>query len=58
VKRLPKNATFPVVMSFEHHHSGGEEIPVHMRCVVASNATGGCLVVDVPVDFYDKLELK
>lgn len=53
VKRLSKDAKFPVVTSIPHYHSGGVEVEAHARCIVMVGDHH--LAVDVPQAFFDKL---
>ena len=60
VATLP-DLKFPVMHTLPHHHRAGEPCEEHMRCVVYvcrtpdDPAAGEHVVVDVPLDFYERL---
>jgi hypothetical protein len=55
VKTLPKRHVYPVVESFPHFHAGGLRVAEHVRCWVAYNFAGDCLMVDIPKAMFDAL---
>ncbi len=55
VNRLSDNGKFPVTMTLPHHHRHGEPAEPHMRAMVVMDAQGVIAVVDMPLDFWDRL---
>src|SRR5262245_11989402 len=49
------DARFPITFTLLHHHRHGEPAETHMRAMVLMNDKGGIAIVDMPLEFWDRL---
>ena len=54
INSLP-DARFPVTLTLLHHHRHGEPAEEHMRAMVVLDDKGGIAIVDMPLEFWDRL---
>jgi len=50
------DSKFPVLTALRHHYRAGVPCKTHMRCIVELGDTG-MLIVDVPMPFYERLQV-
>jgi hypothetical protein len=54
INTLP-DGRFPVSDNFPHYHRHFEPAEEHMRAFVMTDAEGGIVAVDMPLDFWERL---
>src|SRR5262245_51969924 len=49
------DAQYPVELNLLHHHRHGEPAETHMRAMVVMNDKDGIAIVDMPLEFWERL---
>ncbi len=51
----PDNTRYPLILFMLHEHQGGARVEPHYRCQLVLSEVPDISIVDVPMDFYDRL---
>jgi len=56
IEDLPRDGRFPITFELPHEHRQGEPVPMHMRCQVILDSSGGGGFLDTDMDLWKSLD--
>jgi len=55
IEDLPRDGRFPITFEMPHEHRAGEPVPMHMRCAVTLDSSGGGGFLDTDLELWNSL---
>jgi hypothetical protein len=52
---MDDSAQFPITFHMLHEHAGGVKVEEHVRCMVVLNGEGSRAMIDIDLDFFNRL---